>query len=284
METPNTEALSNFLAEQKLSNVRDVDISMMNLRSHLRPAGRSVVEPFHVTYHAVTSNISDRLDLQRNLDVQQFKEPEVLNRATSTFYPLYTENLIKPNIHWSWIDDERTAKVDNATLGILGYLSHIGGDLSLTVHALQQNDAFTPSQLRNYLRYDYSLKIDRVLWRTAHQMSPVLSDIQNQPARRALTNVFMVGVVLGRQIALADSRTLAKSRSEDHAREIVEKSRLQTNKLAKKILATSVDVNAWLSQPENKTADLTLPERHRQRSKVSLQLAALVNLGLQRAA
>lgn len=284
MEKPNTEALSNFLAEQKLSNVRDVDVSMMNLRSHLRPAGRIAVEPFHVTYHAVTANISDRLDLQRNFDVQQFKEPEVLNYATSTFYPLYTENLITPNIHWSWIDDERTTQVDKATLGILGYLSHIGGDLSLTVHALQQSGKFSPLQLQNYLRYDYSLKIDRVLWRTAHQMSPVLSNIHNEPARRTLTNTFMVGVVLGRQIALADSRKLSKSSSEDHAHHIVEKSRTQTNKLAKKILTKSVNINAWLSQPEQQPSMPDKIDTQSRRSQVSLRLAALVNLGLQRAA
>lgn len=258
---------------------------MGRLRPLLQPAGFKGVEDFLGTYHTVTINIADKLNLSLTDGIRVFREEEVLNAATPIFYSLFTENLLETKQHWSWIRDERTQQIDRATQGALGYASHIGGDLGLTVHSIRTSDRFSERQIRNYLRYDYAPKIDLTLWKTAHQMAPVLTNIENKKIEKALTNIFMLGVISGRQIALIDAKRMANAKSFDHQEAIAESARIRTAKLTEIILSRSLELNQWAAyeagrQIETRPSVIDLDLR----KNTSHRIAKFIGTSLRRAA
>lgn len=275
--------LQNFLENEHPSNVREVGESMGRLRPLLRPAGFKSVEEFLGTYHAVTTNIADKVNLSRTEGVSVFREEEVLNAATPIFFSLFTENLVDTRPHWSWIRDERAHQVDQATRGVLGYASHIGGDLGLTVHSVRASGRFSEQQIKNYLRYDYAPKIDLTLWKTAHQMAPVLTNIENKKVEKALTNIFMLGVISGRQLALIDAKRMAKAKSFDHQEAIAESARTRTARLTEMILSRSLELNQWAALESGRQMELK-PTIIDLRESTSQKIAKFIGSSLRKAA
>lgn len=277
------EAVREFLAHDSPQTVHQVAVSMGKLMVHLDNSGLGHENDFLGTYHRVTQNIASVLEGTPAYGVKRFKEPEVLHAATSDFYPLFTENILDPKPHWRWMDDERVLSVDMATRGVLGYNSHItGSDLALTVYHLRQSPLFTEEQVSNYIRHDFFPKIDIVLGKTAHEMAPELTKIQNKVLRQTLTNTFMGAVVLGRQVALNDANKLSKASSDDEREFIAQRARYRTAWMNEKLLDFSYKVNNYTDKNEKSPTVIDL-ERQQPGNAAKL-VAKVIGTSLRKAA
>lgn len=231
--------LNVALSRTPLSNAHEVYISMGKARDEFTDVGLEHLEPFAHVYRGVTGDV--------NAGRASFVEPDALDAATVTFYghfakqhPHYLANRLD-NIepHWRPLyEDPRVYEVDEGTLLLAGMAAHIGGDLGRSVFETRPPEA--------YVKHDYP-RVNKFLWKRAHQESErFVPSLGSKRIRRMITHTAMVGIVLGREVALNDYQRLTAAKSEDEVADIIHQSHERTARVVKAIITVGHAANSSL--------------------------------------